>query len=216
MPNSVSGITDRNYSLGGFSWSDDGSGPSTSGTDIIGRWWNNLTGKTASNQFTSEEAEKARIFNSAEAQKERDWQTMMSNTAYQRAVNDMKAAGINPASLGGDGTMSPASTGNSARAAGSPSPSAAGSGGSFLDIVLGALKMAVWKNISNSSLSVEKDKMAMNKVLSDARAADAMANTALKEQKLGKASKYEKALADFKKAQEKEFARLSDPNRVVS
>lgn len=35
-------------------------------------------------------------YNSAEAQKNRDWQERMSNTRYQRAVEDMKKAGINP------------------------------------------------------------------------------------------------------------------------
>lgn len=35
-------------------------------------------------------------FNSAEAQKQRDWQEAMSNTAYQRAMNDMEKAGLNP------------------------------------------------------------------------------------------------------------------------
>lgn len=44
-------------------------------------------------------------FNAAEAAKNRDWQQMMSDTAHQREIRDLQAAGLNPvlSAMGGNG-----------------------------------------------------------------------------------------------------------------
>ena len=58
-------------------------------------------------------------FNSAEAEKQRQWETTMSNTAYQRAREDMEAAGINPILLGSSAQAASTPVGASADSAAS-------------------------------------------------------------------------------------------------
>lgn len=75
--------------------------------------------------FNSSEARKNRSFQKHEAIRAREWSEQMSNTAYQRQMKDMEAAGLNPilAATKGGGASTPSSStpsGDSASAGGMP------------------------------------------------------------------------------------------------
>lgn len=78
-----------------MSWEDDLRNNST--WQEINDWAQRVVDPTgAEMQYNTAERIAAQTFNATEAQKNRDWQQMMSNTAYQRAVSDMQKAGLNP------------------------------------------------------------------------------------------------------------------------
>lgn len=65
--------------------------------------------------------EKSMNFNSSEALKNREWQEYMSNTAHQREIKDLQAAGLNPVLSVSGGNGAPVTSGATAASVGVPS-----------------------------------------------------------------------------------------------
>lgn len=109
-------------------------------------------------QFQSQEAQTARQFNAEEAQKQRDFEKYMSDTAVQRQIADMQAAGINPASiglLGGASTPSASAASFGTVPTGSMVSSTPTNTGYMMNLYNSAVQaaMAKDKNFTNQSIA---------------------------------------------------------------
>lgn len=111
-------------------------------------------------EFSAEQARLQREFNSSEAQKNRDFQALMSNTAVERAMADLEASGLNPKLIS---NLSGASTPAGSVAASSAAPS--GVSASMSVAALGPLAGILESYINNASALERQDKDLLNDLI---------------------------------------------------
>ena len=189
------------------------------GLDILGAAFTGIPfvgeGFAAQQQrgFEAGQAIMNRRFQASQAQAQRDWQKMMSDTAHQREVADLKAAGLNPIlSAGGGG----ASTPSGAMPSGAMARGSAMSGGAHSAKLMHSLIMkekekaeaVIKKDLAQVELNKAAEKVQKNQAI-------AAANSAMKLKTENEILQYNKEQAKVDADFQKTYGQLNKEANAV-
>lgn len=124
----------------------------------------------ASRDWSHKENQLAMAHSSSEAQKNREWQEKMSNTAHQREIKDLVAAGLNPVLSSNGGASTPVGASGQGYANGGSSASADSSAASVAGLFSSMINNAAQLQMNDKNLAFQRENLEASKAIAQLQA----------------------------------------------
>jgi len=166
--------------------------------------WERVTGKAKGVERQAGENQIAREFNKQEAEANRQFQERLSSSAYQRAMQDMRKAGLNPALMYGGAKPASAAGGSQASTSAGSTPTGDASG--LFSTALTVAGALLTKGVSLGATAATAGTTAGATVASSATGAKAAINAAARARLVSQYTKSAQGLSPIQQAAQRQKA----------